>query len=368
MQKKRKTSQKKLPRLGTFFQEPQFSIEAQYHHLSTTTSTMSTKLKFADLTGRVAIITGSSRGIGRECALALAKLGCKIVVAAKTIKADPKLPGTIYSVAQEVEALGVSALPYQLDLRNYEDCEKCVEATLAAFGRVDILINNASALWWKDIDETPMSRYNLITEINSRGSFAMTRACMPHFKKQKWGHVINMSPPISTKGIAGRTAYSISKYGMSLVALGASEEGRGHGIAGNCLWPATVIESLASINFQLGDKGIWRKATILSDVVCSIVSHKDPESCSGNMFFDDDYLREWEGFETPDFACYQMVPGTEPPLLLKMAEGAGHAGASMPTEEEKKAFDRGSVNELTPEQKKQAEEDRKKTLARSSRL
>jgi citronellol/citronellal dehydrogenase len=256
---------------------------------------------------------------------------------------------------------------------------------LAAFGRVDIMINNASALWWKDIDETPMNRYftqpylqhfsisafcltcgrriryNLITEINSRGTFAMTRACMPHFKKQKWGHVINMSPPIKTTGLAGRTAYSISKYGMSLVALGAAEEGKGHGISGNCLWPATVIESLASINFQLGDKGMWRKATILSDCVCSIVS-QNPEACSGNMFFDDDYLREWEGFETPDFACYQMVPGVEPPLLLKMAEGAGQAGDTSDfSEEQRKAFDRGSVNELTAEQKRQAEEDRKTT-------
>ena len=320
-----------------------------------TTPDNSPKLKFADLTGRVAIITGGSRGIGRQCAIDLAKLGCNIVVVAKSVTAPPTLPGTIYTVCEEVQALGVKAMPYQLDLRDADKCQDCVDAVVAAFGRVDILINNASALWWKDIVDTPLKKYNLITEINSRGSFAMTQACLPHMKKQAWGHVITMSPPIKLKGLAGRTAYSISKYGMTLVALGTAQEGVGSNIAGNSLWPATIIESLASINFQMGSKELWRKATVLSDTVCAIVS-REPSSCTGNMFIDDDYLREWEGFETPDFACYQMVPGVEPPLLLKgegdagVSGGGGHSGRD--------DFDRGDVKALTEEQKQEAAADR----------
>lgn len=313
--------------------------------------------RFKDLTGKVAIITGASRGIGRECALSLAKLGCRIVIAAKTVEAQPTLPGTIFTVAEEVERLGVQALPYQLDLRNFEDCQKCIDATVAAFGRIDILINNASALWWKDIDETPLKKYNLITEINVRGTFAMTQAAMPYLKASGDGHVITMSPPIKARGFAGRTAYNVSKMGMTMVALGVAEECRGT-VSGNSLWPATVIESLASINFQLGDKELWRKATILSDVVCSIVSKPQGE-VTGQMLYDDTYLRDFEGFDTPDFACYQMVPGHEPPLLLMSAEEFD--ADEMAKMDRNKTFDRGNVTELTAEQKAQAAKDRETT-------
>ena len=277
---------------------------------------MSDKLKFTSLKGRVAIITGSTRGIGKECAFALAKLGCNITIAAKTVDPQPTLPGTIFTVAREVEELGVEALAFQLDVRNPESCQACVAATVAKWGRVDIMINNASALWWKDIVDTPLSKYALITELNARGTFLMTQACLPHMEKNNWGHVINMSPPIDTRGLAGRTAYSISKFGMTLVALGVSQEYKGRGVAGNTLWPATVIESYASINFQMGTPELWRKASILSDCVCSIVS-QHPDSMTGHQLIDDDYLRDHHGFQTEDFACYQCVPGCEPPLLLK---------------------------------------------------
>lgn len=308
------------------------------------------ELKFASLKGRVAIITGSTRGIGKECALALAKLGCNITIAAKTVDPQPTLPGTIFTVAREVEALGVEALPIQLDVRNAESCQKCVEATVAKWGRVDIMINNASALWWKDIVDTPLSKYQLITEINARGTFLMTQACLPHMEKNNWGHVINMSPPIDTRALAGRTAYSISKFGMTLVALGVAQEYKGRGIAGNTLWPATIIESYASINFQMGTKELWRKATILSDCVCSIVS-RDPDSMTGHEFIDDDYLRKYEGFETEDFARYQCVPGVEPPLLLK-GEGSltGNPDDGDRSGEEatakRKLFERGLVKDV----------------------
>lgn len=272
--------------------------------------------------GRVAIITGASRGIGRECALALAKLGCHVVIAAKSDTPQPTLPGTIYTVAEEIKQLGsgAEALPLKVDVRSEADVQRCIDATVEKFGRLDILINNASALWWLDIPDTPMNRYNLINEVNSRGTFMMTKACVPHMRKNGWGHVINMSPPIVTEGIAGKTAYTISKFGMTLVALGVAEENPGV-IAGNSLWPKTVVHSLASENFKMGTKEMWRKATVLSDSVLAILSMdpKLPES-SHNMWIDEDLLRH---VGVKDFSVYQYVPGVEPPSMAELAKMAG---------------------------------------------
>jgi citronellol/citronellal dehydrogenase len=169
-------------------------------------------LNLESLHGRVAIVTGGSRGIGREVCLALARAGCKgIVIAAKSLTAKPNLPGSIFTVAKEVEALGCAALPFQLDVRDEKRVEACVEACVAKWGRVDILVNNASALWWHSIENTPMKKYDLITTINSRGSFALARACMPHMKKNHFGRVVCMSPPITFNQMDGHTAYNISK-------------------------------------------------------------------------------------------------------------------------------------------------------------
>ena len=164
--------------------------------------------------GRVAVITGATRGIGRQCALSLARLGCNIVIAAKTTEAQPTLPGTIYSVAREIEALGVRALPCKVNVREESDIEACIAQAMQTFGRIDILINNASALWWQNIEETPLKRYNLMNEVNARGTFLMTKACLPHMKKAGYGHIINMSPPINPNAVM-HTAYTISKWGKS---------------------------------------------------------------------------------------------------------------------------------------------------------
>ena len=183
----------------------------------------------------------------RQVILALAGQGCNVVVAAKSAEPQPTLPGSIHTVAQEARALGVEALPYQVDLRDADQVSACVDATVERFGGVDILVNNASALWWQDMVDTPMKKYDLITSINSRGTFAMTQACLPHMIKGGFGRVITMSPPITSdhRKYAGFTAYNISKFGMTMSALGAAAEGEGHGVTGNSLWPATVIESLA---------------------------------------------------------------------------------------------------------------------------
>jgi len=214
-----------------------------------------------DVKGRVAIITGASRGIGRECALALARLGCNIVIAAKSDTPQPTLPGTIFTVAEECRKLGVEALPLKVDVRDEQNVNSAIETVMKVFGRIDILINNASALWWQSIEDTPMGKYDLINSVNARGTFMMTKACLPHMKVNGYGHIINMSPPIKFKGIGARTAYSISKFGMSIVALGVAEEFYGQGIAANTLWPNTVVESLASINFEMGNKSMWRKVS-----------------------------------------------------------------------------------------------------------
>jgi len=268
------------------------------------------------LAGRIAIVTGSSRGIGRETALALARAGANILIAAKSVKESPKLPGSILTVAAEVEALGVEALPYQLDLRDVHQVKSCVDAAVEKWGRIDILVNNASALWWQSIQDTPIEKYDLITNINTRSAFAMTQACMPNMMKNSYGRIINMSPPITTSftGYENKTAYYISKYGMSMVALGAAAEGKGRGIASNTLWPATVIQSQASINFKLGDPSQWRKATILADCVVKLC--EGPDDFTGNMLIDDEYLKEEHGFSDDDLVQYRVEPDVEPPRLF----------------------------------------------------
>jgi len=280
--------------------------------------TSHTKLSFPNLKGRVAIITGGSRGIGRECALALARAGCNVVIAAKSTESSESLPGSIHSVAEEAKKLGVDALACKVDLRDAESIEQCVQATVEKFKRIDILINNASALWWQDIVDTPMKKYDLINQINSRGTFAMTKACLPHMSANKYGRVIVMSPPIKFGGYAGNTAYRISKFGMTMVALGVAEEYKGKGITANSLWPATVVESQASINFKLGDRTLWRKATILSDATMAILN--EPDTFTGNMLIDDDYLRS-KGLTDEDFVVYRYDPEVEPPRILSDDSG-----------------------------------------------
>lgn len=268
------------------------------------------------LEGKVAIVSGASRGIGREVCIALAKKGCSIVVAAKSTSETPGIPGTIYSVVKELEAIPKRPqkhLAVKLDLLQDSDIDNLISCVLLEFGRIDILVNNASALWWHDIVDTPMKKYDLICNLNSRGTFAITKACLPHMAKNGFGRVINMSPPIRMDGFAGHTAYNISKFGMTMVALGVAAEFKEHGITGNTLWPATVIESYASINFKLGNPSTWRKATILADCVVHIV--EEPNSFTANMLIDDTYLRS-KGYSDSDLIQYRYNPAVEPPRLL----------------------------------------------------
>jgi citronellol/citronellal dehydrogenase len=261
-----------------------------------------------NLTGKVAVITGASRGVGRAVALKLAREGADVVIAAKTTQPDPRLPGTIYEVAQEVEALGRRALPVKTNVRELEDIENMVQQTLEAFGRIDILVNNAGALWWYPVLDTPPKRYDLVMEVNVRAAFLCSQAVLPAMTEQKWGHIINMSPPIDFSVLPGKVAYMISKFGMTMLAMGLAEEVREQNIAVNALWPVTLIESYATLNFSMGDPSMWRKADILADAVHAIVS-REPHTYTGQALLDEEVLHE---VGVTDFNHYACVPGSTP--------------------------------------------------------
>jgi citronellol/citronellal dehydrogenase len=265
----------------------------------------------AALGGRVAVITGSSRGIGRALALGLARQGCHLVIAAKSTQSRDRLPGSIYTVAQEVEALGAQALPLAIDVRDADQLETLAAQTKERFGRIDILINNAGALWWQPLLDTPPKRFDLVMNVNARAACLLCRAVLPSMIERRWGHIINMSPPLDLTMVPGRIAYSISKLGMTLLTFGLAEEVRAHNVAVNSLWPVTVIESQASINFGLGTPDQWRKPDILVDAVLGLVQ-KEPSTLTGRALLDEDFLRE-EG--VTDFSGYSCVPGSSPPRL-----------------------------------------------------
>jgi citronellol/citronellal dehydrogenase len=265
-------------------------------------------MRFAN---RVAIVTGASRGVGKTLALRLAAEGCDVVVAAKTVNPDPRLPGTIGETAREVEALGRRALAAELDVRDDAAVERVVAQTLAEFGQIDFLVNNAGALYWRPVAETEMKRFDLVMGVNARGAFACARHVLPSMLARRFGHILMLSPPVDPRAGAGKVAYALSKFGMTLVAQGIAEEVRGQGVAANALWPATLLESQATIRWGLGDRSLWRKPDIVADAMVAIFS-KPPDALTGQSLIDEDFLRA-EG--VTDFARYRCDPDKEPPRV-----------------------------------------------------
>jgi len=261
------------------------------------------------LKNKTVLITGGSRGIGKAIAMRLAKEGANIAIAAKTIEPHPKLEGTIYTAAQEIEALGVRALAVQCDIRFEEQVQAAVEQTVKAFGGIDVLVNNASAISLTPTEHTDAKRFDLMHSIQVRGTFLMCKACIPFLKNSTNAHILNLSPPLNlnTKWFAQHLAYTMSKYGMSMIVLGLSEELREHKIAANALWPKTTIATAAIQNLLGGDvlMQMSRTPEVVADAVYYILSRPSTE-CTGNFFIDEDVLKR-EGIT--DLEKYAVNPG-----------------------------------------------------------
>jgi citronellol/citronellal dehydrogenase len=262
------------------------------------------------LKGKTLFITGASRGIGKAIALRAAQDGANIVVAAKTAEPHPKLPGTVYTAAEEIKAAGGNALPLVVDVRQEETVAAAIEKTIETFGGIDICINNASAIMLTGTLHTPMKRYDLMNQVNARGTYMVSKLCIPHLLKGNNPHILNLSPPLSMKPkwFKNHVAYTMAKYGMSMCVLGMSEEFRSAGIGVNALWPRTAIATAAVK--MLGGKAMMeasRTPKIMSDAAHAILT-RDSKTCTGNFFVDEFVLKE-EGIT--DFDSYSVVPGAK---------------------------------------------------------
>ncbi len=265
------------------------------------------------LKGKTVFITGASRGIGLAIARRCARDGANIVIAAKSAEPHPRLPGTIYTAAEEVRAAGGNALPLVCDIRFEDQVEAAVAQAVAQFGGIDILVNNASAIFPRGVLDTPMKRYDLMQQVNTRGTYMVTQKCLPHLLKAQNPHVLMLSPPLdmAQKWFAPHTAYSIAKFGMSLCVLGMSGEFARDGVAFNALWPRTAIATAAIANVLAGEEGMkmCRKPEILADAAY-LVFTRPAREFTGHFLIDDTFLFE-NG--VTDFEPYKMDP--DQPLL-----------------------------------------------------
>jgi citronellol/citronellal dehydrogenase len=262
------------------------------------------------LNGTTILMSGGSRGIGLAIALRAARDGANIAVAAKTAEPHPKLPGTIYSAAAEIERAGGKALPMVVDVREETSVAQAVKQCADTFGGIDICINNASAINLSGTEQIDMKRYDLIQQINTRGTFVTSRACLPYLKKAANPHILTLSPPLQLKPqwFASHLAYSLSKFGMSLCMLGLAEEYRAEGIACNALWPRTTIAT-AAVEFALGGTAMLarsRTPAVMADAAHAILS-RPARQCTGQFFIDDAVLYD-EGVR--DFEPYSVTPGS----------------------------------------------------------
>mgnify|MGYP000391763311 FL=1 len=264
---------------------------------------------------KTVFITGASRGIGLEIAKKLASEGANIVIAAKTAEPHPKLAGTIYSAASEIEALGGKALPCIVDIRDENQVLSAVQKAVETFGGIDILINNASAIQLTGTLRTEMKKYDLMHQVNARGTFLCAQACLPYLLKSENPHVLTLSPPLNVEArwFENHVAYSMAKFGMSLCTLGMAAEFKGK-VAFNALWPKTIIAT-AAIEFAIGNADMMqlgRKASIMADAA-AVILNRDAHTVSGHFYIDEEVLRE-EGIV--NFDAYRVNPATREDQLI----------------------------------------------------
>lgn len=264
------------------------------------------------LAGKTVFVTGSSRGIGKAIALRVAREGANVVITGKTDRPHERLPGTIQTAAAEVEAEGGRALAVRMDVRHEEDVSAAVERAVAEFGRLDVLVNNAGAIALTRVRETPMKRFDLMHAVNVRAAYLTTRCCLEHLARSENPHILNLSPPLNLapRWLGPHIAYTISKFSMSLLTLGASEDLRADGIAVNSLWPVTLIATSA-IRFAVGDEEMMsrcRTPEILAEAAHWIVTQRSRD-CTGNLFTDEEIHAR---MGRTDLSAYAVDPSRRP--------------------------------------------------------
>jgi citronellol/citronellal dehydrogenase len=263
-------------------------------------------------TDRVALITGASRGVGAAVAVALAREGCKIVAAAKTLDPNPRLPGTLRDTVRLVEEAGSEALAVQVDVRFPEQVESMVQQAIDRFGRIDYLINNAGAIFWSPLADWPVKKFDLVMGVNVRAAYLCSAAVIPHMRKQGYGHILTMSPPINPAASVGKAPYLVSKIGMTMVAMAIDAEEKDHGIAASSLWPITALRTAAMVNLAPDNADQWRKPEILADATCDLMA-MDPKEARFRAWLDEDLLEHTRGMT--NFDEYSCVPGSNPPPM-----------------------------------------------------
>ena len=271
-------------------------------------------LEEPDLSGRTAFITGTTRGIGKRIALALAEAGCNVVSTGKTVDdSDSDLDGTIHETATECEERGVDAHAIQLNLRDEEQVEAAVAEAIDVFGEVDIVVNNASAIQMASIEELPANRFDLLTDVNVRGTYLTSRAFIPHLKDIGGGRILTNAPPVKMDRGPGEAAYAWSKMGMTFVTLSLASELSGTGIAANSFWPVTAIDTRATRYFGMGTEADWRSPDIVADTVLELLA-RDADF-TGNAVYDEDVLRE---AGVTDFSKYNLTEGDPAPMSAQL--------------------------------------------------
>jgi citronellol/citronellal dehydrogenase len=266
------------------------------------------------LAGKTIVMSGGSRGIGLAIAVRAARDGANVAIIAKTDEPDPRLPGTIHTAAAEIEAAGGTALPIVGDVREEASVAAAVSATVERFGGVDIVVNNASAINLANVGDLPTKRYDLMLDINARGTFLLTSLALPHLAKAANPHVLTLSPPLNMdrKWLAAHAPYTVSKYAMTMLTLGVAESRREQGIAANCLWPRTIIATAAVQNLLGGDAAVAvsRRPEIMGDAAFEILTRPARE-CTANSFIDDEVLAE---AGVTDLSSYRFGAGNEDDL------------------------------------------------------